>query len=89
MDKRKKAVAIKYDKEDVAPKILAKGKGVIAQSMIDKAKDEEISVIEDEALVNELTRVEIGDYIPEELYEVVAKVLLFVTDLDKQRDKFL
>ncbi len=89
MDKRKKAVAIKYDKDDVAPKVIASGKGAIAESIIDKAESGNISVVEDEALVNELAKVEIGEYIPEELYEVVAKVLLFVTDMDKRRDKFL
>ncbi len=89
MDKRKKAVAIKYDREDTAPKVIASGKGAIAENILDKAEEEKISIVEDEALVNELTKVDIGDYIPEELYEVVAKVLLFVTDMDKRRDKFL
>ncbi len=89
MEERKKAVAVKYSKDDMAPKVLAKGQGIVAENIIENAKEEDISVIEDKALVDELTKVEIGEYIPEELYEVVAKVLLFVSDIDKARDKYI
>ncbi len=89
MEERKKAVAVKYSKDDTAPKVLAKGQGIVAENIIENAKEEDISVIEDKALVDELTKVEIGEYIPEELYEVVAKVLLFVSDIDKARDKYI
>ncbi len=88
MEERKKAVAVKYSKDDMAPKVLAKGMGIVAENIIEGAKEEDISIVEDKALVDELTKVEIGEYIPEELYEVVAKVLLFVSDIDKARDKY-
>ncbi len=81
--KNLKAVAIKYDKNEVAPSIVAKGKGEIAQNIINKASNNNIAVYEDKKLVEDLLNIDIGDHIPEELYEVVAKILIFISDLDK------
>ncbi len=81
--KTKKAVAIKYNKGDVAPKVIAKGQGYVAEKIIDRAGDDIIPVYKDENLVNELSSIEIGSNIPAELYEVVAQVLVFISDLDK------
>ena len=79
---RQKAVALKYNPEtDDAPKVLAKGVGQVAERIIEKA--EGIEVIEDAALVEDLTRLDIGDNIPPELYEVVAQILVFISELDK------
>ncbi len=89
MEKRKTAVAIKYDKKDVAPTVLAKGKGVVAENIIQHADEESITIVKDEVLVEELLKVDIGEYIPEELYEVVASVLLYITNLDEARDRFI
>ncbi len=84
MDNNKKqAVAIKYERGDKAPKVIAKGQGYVADRMLEKATDEVIPVYKDEKLVKELTSVEIGSNIPPELYEVVAQVLVFISDLDK------
>lgn len=80
---KNKAVAIRYKPGDVAPTIVAKGAGVIAEKIIDKAEDNDIHIYKDENLVNELTKVDIGDSIPPELYEVVAQILVFISDLDR------
>lgn len=80
---KQKAVALSYNLEDVSPKIVAKGKGYIAQKILENAKSSEIPVYEDSALVDELTKVDLGSNIPPELYEVVAQVLVFISDLDK------
>ncbi len=80
----KKAVAIKYDPSDVAPKVIAKGKGYIAEKIIGKASDKGIPVYKDKNLVDELAKLELGMNIPPELYEVVAQVLIFISDLDKK-----
>ncbi len=79
----RRAIAIKYDKGDVAPKVIAKGQGYVADKIVEKANDEVIPVYKDEKLVKELSTVELGSNIPEELYEVVAQVLVFISDLDK------
>ena len=81
--KLKKAVAIKYDLEDIAPKIIAKGKGYVAERIIEKAKQEVIPVYEDQKVVEKLFNLELQEYIPEDLYEVVAQILVFIGYLDK------
>ncbi|ACM60078.1 flagellar biosynthesis protein [Caldicellulosiruptor bescii] len=81
--KLKKAVAIKYDLEDIAPKIIAKGKGYVAERIIEKAKQEDIPVYEDQKVVEKLFNLELQEYIPEDLYEVVAQILVFIGYLDK------
>lgn len=87
MENKKKAVAIKFTTGENAPTVIAKGQGVIADKILEKAEDLKLPLYKDEKLVDELTKVEIGDYIPPELYTVVAEILVFVTDLDKLRDK--
>ena len=87
MDKMKKAAAIKYEVGEDAPKVIAKGAGYVADKILEKAKLADIPVYQDEKLVESLTKVELGDNIPPELYEVVAEVLLFVDDLDQLYEK--
>ena len=85
----KTAVALSYDTEDVAPKIIAGGKGYVAEKIIERAKEEQIPVHKDEKLADTLSKLEIGDYIPKELYGVVAEVLVFVDRVEgiKQNGK--
>lgn len=82
MEKKEKeiktAVALSYDPGDEAPKILASGKGYVAEKIIEAAKEEQIPVHKDEKLAKTLSKLEIGDYIPKELYGVVAEILVFV-----------
>ncbi|WHH59431.1 EscU/YscU/HrcU family type III secretion system export apparatus switch protein [Petroclostridium sp. X23] len=86
-DTMKKAAAIKYDPAsgDKAPKVIASGKGRIAESIIEKAEENNIPVHKDPKLAHMLNLLQIGDEIPPELYEVVAQILIFVSDLDKLR----
>ena len=85
--KEKTAVAIAYEPGERAPKILATGKGYLADKIIEKAKEEDVPLYQDNQLANTLSRLEIGDMIPPELYEVVAEILVFVDDMDKLRSK--
>jgi len=80
---RQKAVAINYNPDEIAPKILAKGAGVIASKILENATDSDIPIQKDEALIDELTKLDIGEHIPPDLYEVVAQILVFISDLDK------
>lgn len=80
---KNKAVALKYKPGDAAPSVVAKGAGVVAEKILERADENKISVYKDEALVEELSKVDIGDSIPPELYEVVAQVLIFISDLDR------
>ena len=84
----KTAVALSYDpNEDGAPKVIASGKGALAEKIIEQAKENDIPVHEDDKLADTLSRLEIGEMIPPELYEVVAEILVFVDAMDKIKAK--
>ena len=83
-NKVKTAVALSYDpNEDGAPKVIASGKGALAEKIIEKAQENKIPVHEDDKLADTLSKLEIGEMIPPELYEVVAEILVFVDAMDK------
>ena len=65
--KQKVAVALQYNKGEQAPKILATGKGHLADKIIEKAKESDVPTYEDNKLANPLSNPEIGDMIPPEL----------------------
>ena len=78
-EKTKKAIALRYNPDkDRAPVLIAKGKGDIARKIIELAEEHKIPVIEDEALVEALIRIDVYEEIPEELYEAVAKLLVYI-----------
>ncbi len=85
--KIKKAAAIRYDAKEVAPTVIAKGAGIVAENILKVAEQEKIAIVENKELVEELSRIELGDHIPPELYQIVAEVLIFVSDLDELRGK--
>lgn len=86
-NKPKQAVALEYNPEDGAPKVIAMGKGALAERIVEKAKEEDIPIHKDDKLADTLSKLEIGDMIPQELYQVVAEVLVFVDRMDKIKSK--
>ena len=84
MDKQKKAVALKYNKgKDSAPKIVAKGKGYIAEKIIEAARENNVPLYEDKNLSQVLEALDLDTEIPPELYRAVAEVLAFIYKLNK------
>lgn len=83
--KPKQAIALAYDMEDSAPRVVASGRGELAERIIERAKDADVPVHRDDKLADTLSRLEIGDAIPPELYETVAEILVFVDAMDKIR----
>lgn len=83
----KTAIALQYDPGDAAPKILATGKGHIAEKIIEEAKAADVPLYQDNKLADTLSKLEVGDQIPSELYEVVAQILVFVDGMDKMKAK--
>ncbi|GMG97155.1 EscU/YscU/HrcU family type III secretion system export apparatus switch protein [Tepidimicrobium xylanilyticum] len=81
----KKAVALSYKEEFNAPKVVAKGKGEIAEKIVEVGKKENIEIYKDEELIDELISLELHEEIPPELYEAVAEIILFVYRLDKEK----
>ncbi len=86
-EKEKTAVALAYEPGDAAPKILATGKGELAERIIEKAKESDVPLYADHKLAETLSKLRIGDTIPPELYEVVAEILVFVDDMDRMKAK--
>ena len=86
-DADKTAVAISYEPGEAAPKILATGKGKVAEKIIETAKENKVPTYKDNKLASTLSKLQIGDMIPPELYEVVAEILVFVDDMDRLRGK--
>ncbi len=79
----KKAVALKYDPaKDEAPKVVAKGKGLLAERIIALAQEAGIPIKEDTELVQALFKLELEREIPPELYEAVAVVLAWAWRLN-------
>ena len=85
--KSKTAVELTYDPEDSAPRVVASGKGWLAEKIISKAVENDVPLHQDDKLANTLANLEIGYMIPPELYEVVAEILVFVDQLEKIKGK--
>lgn len=84
MDEQKKAVALKYNKDkDRAPKVVAKGKGYIAEKIIQAARENNVPLYEDKNLSQVLEALDLDTEIPPELYRAVAEVLAFIYKLNK------
>ena len=85
MKKKAKAVALKYSPEkDAAPKITAKGRGIIAEKIVETAQAHNVPLYEDKNLVQVLEALELETEIPSELYRAVAEVLAFIYRLNKK-----
>lgn len=83
-EQRKKAVALKYDTQrNSAPKVAATGKGLTAENIIQKAKENDVPIMEDASLVELLGKLDINQAIPEELYQAVAEVFAYIYKTDK------
>jgi flagellar biosynthesis protein len=86
MDKSPKAVALKYDgKKDSAPRVIAKGRGDIAEKIIEIAGEHNVPLYEDKNLVQVLEALDLETEIPPELYRAVAEVLVFIYWLNGKR----
>ncbi|MCQ2523296.1 MAG: EscU/YscU/HrcU family type III secretion system export apparatus switch protein [Lachnospiraceae bacterium] len=85
--KPKQAIALEYDPNDIAPRVVATGSGFFAEKILDRAKESNIPIHADEQLANTLSKLDVGEAIPPELYEVVAEILVFVDAMDKLKGK--
>ena len=87
MNQRKKAAALKYEENYDVPVVTAAGIGKIADNIIERAKEDNVPVVYNKELTNLLCNVDIGDSIPTELYEAVAHVIAYITDIDKKIER--
>ncbi|WP_221564252.1 EscU/YscU/HrcU family type III secretion system export apparatus switch protein [Alkalihalobacillus sp. TS-13] len=81
---RKTAVALRYDQSaNSSPKVVAKGKGATAEEILQTARQHRVQIQEDTSLVQLLSKLEINQEIPPNLYQAVAEVFAFVYQLDQ------
>lgn len=81
--KRQAAVALAYHGQDAAPHVVAKGRGLVAQAIIERAKAHGVFVHESEELVGLLMQVELDQQIPPQLYLAVAELLVWLYRLER------
>ena len=85
----KKAVALKYAPDStLAPKVVAKGTGRVAEAIMDKAKENGVPLQEDASLVEVLSKLDLDQEIPAELYQLVAEVLTFIYRSDQRAGRW-
>ncbi|GGI53032.1 flagellar biosynthesis protein FlhB [Oxalicibacterium solurbis] len=72
------AVAIAYNNGDAAPRVVAKGRGMVAEQIIERAKEHGVAIHESKELVSLLMQVELDDQIPPALYRAVAELLAWL-----------
>ena len=77
-----RAVALQYHHDMPAPLVVAKGSGAAARRLVELASQHGISVVDRAELANALVMVDIGDYIPEDLYRMVAELLAFINRIE-------
>lgn len=84
---KKTAVALEYEPGEQAPKVIATGRGYIADRIITEAEKADIPVHKDEKLAKSLSILDVGEYIPPELYGIVAEILIYVDGMEKIQKK--
>ncbi|HVJ49025.1 EscU/YscU/HrcU family type III secretion system export apparatus switch protein [Desulfitobacterium sp.] len=82
----KKAVALSYDGSG-APKVIARGRGELAQKIIEVAQGEGIPIQKNGALVDVLVQIDLNREIPSQLYVAVAEILALVYKLDSRKQQ--
>ncbi|HUV85067.1 MAG TPA: EscU/YscU/HrcU family type III secretion system export apparatus switch protein [Methanosarcinales archaeon] len=83
-DKIKKAAALSYKEGQEAPIVTALGRGETAERIIKTAKENDVPIFENENLVSTLIHLDLGQQIPQELFGVVAEVLVFISDIENK-----
>jgi flagellar biosynthesis protein len=82
-DSTREAIALAYRQTDAAPRVVAKGKGMVAEQIIAKAKEHGVYVHESPELVALLTQVDIDEHIPPQLYMAVAELLAWLYRIEQ------
>ena len=87
-DPRRKAIALRYDTtRDAAPRVTAKGTGLVADRIVALARENGIHIHEDRDLVAVLSKLDVSAQIPDDLYRAVAEILAFVYRLNQRVGK--
>ncbi|WP_215115422.1 EscU/YscU/HrcU family type III secretion system export apparatus switch protein [Exiguobacterium sp. s80] len=80
----KKAIALSYEEQMAAPKVVAKGSEVVAERILEEAIRHNIPIRQDQTLVTLLDAIEVSEQVPPELYGVIAELFAFLYQLDHE-----
>jgi len=84
------AVALRYRSgRETAPRLTAKGKGAVAEKILETAKENDIPILQSPELLEALMTVELEDSIPDTAFSAVAEIYAFLIELDKGYEKIL
>jgi flagellar biosynthesis protein len=81
----KKAAALEYENNYDTPIVTAAGMGIIAENIIKKAEESNVPIVYNKEMAELLSNVDVGESIPSELYEAVAKIIVYVMDMDRSK----
>lgn len=88
LDHIKKAVALRYDQQkDAVPRVVASGRGPLAERIVDVAREHDIDIYEDPDLIELLSKLHVDDYIPDKLFLAVAEVMAYVYRINNRMDE--
>lgn len=82
-DPQQSAVALAYSGDEAAPRVVAKGRGLVAQAIIERAHQHGVYVHESKELVALLIQVDLDQRIPPALYRAVAELLVWIYRLEQ------
>ncbi|WP_214740069.1 MULTISPECIES: EscU/YscU/HrcU family type III secretion system export apparatus switch protein [unclassified Exiguobacterium] len=83
MKDQKKAIALSYEQSMDAPHVVAKGSGIVAERMLEVALANGVPVHEDPALLSLLSALNIEEQIPEDVYQVIAELFVFLYQMEQ------
>lgn len=86
-NQKQRAVALKYDGGEVAPIVIASGMGYLAEKIVETAVKNEVPVFEDDSLATMLSRLDLGQEIPEELYQTIVDIYIYFLNYSLKDDK--
>lgn len=78
----KKAVALSYGPGDSAPVIVASGQGYLAEKIVELAADSGVPIYEDNSLSTILTQLQLGQEVPENLYQAIVEIYVYFLKFD-------
>lgn len=81
------AVALRYNEENIAPQVIAKGKGYVAENILNAARKNSVPIYQNKTLTSMLMAVDIDREIPPDLYTAVAEILAYVYRMDQKTKK--
>ena len=82
---KRRAVALQYGADDAAPVIVASGMGYMAEKIVSVAQENGVPVYEDDSLATILTQLNLGQEIPQELYQAIVEIYVYFLNFDLSR----